>query len=128
MKKFLAIMLAVVLMCGCLVACSGKKNEAAGGDSIVGTWELDLDKMLEGQEQAIIDMMKGMGYSMTFTFNADGTGSTTMSMSDESETTDFKYEIKDNQIVIGDEGADYKLEGNTLTLIYDGEELPLTRK
>ena len=121
MKKFLAMTLAIVMMCGCLIAC-GK------GNSIVGTWELDIDKTFAGEEQSTIDLMKGMGYAMTFEFKEDGKCVMAMTMMGETETTEMDYEIKDNQIVIGGEATDFVIDGKTLTITAEGQAMVFNKK
>lgn len=128
MKKTIAILL-VVVMALSLAACSkskdakkdGKKNE----NTIVGTWELDLDATFADQDQDTLDFLKSSGYSMSFTFNADGTGTAKMTGDDD---TSFEYKIENNQIVIEDEGVDYTLNGDKLTLDMNGEKMIFNRK
>lgn len=111
MKKTLAIVLVVVALATMLVACGGKS------DSIIGTWEATQD-----------------GVTASFTFEEGGKGKMeTMGMS-----VDTTWEIKDGKLninasVMGAEtaavaGADYKVEGNKLTITYEDEPLVLTRK
>ena len=123
MKKFLAMTLAIVVICGCLAAC-GKATDKA----LVGEWHVDLDKMLEGEDQAVIDMMKEMGYDMVLEFKADGSGKMTITMGDEPDVTEFKYEVKNNQIVIDGEPADYTIKGNSLVVTFGGETMPFIKK
>ena len=119
MKKTISILLAALMMLSLVVAC-GAKNP------LVGTWELDRGSGTEA-EQAVA-LMKAFGMSMSFTFNADGTGAMVYSYGEESETTDFNYEVKDGQIVIDGEGADYAINGNELTINVEGTQMVFKKK
>ena len=119
MKKTISILLAALMMLSLVVAC-GAKNP------LVGTWELDRG-VGEEAEQAVA-LMKAFGMTMTFTFNADGTGSMAYSYGGESEPTNFNYEVKDGQIVIDGEGADYAINGNELTINVEGTQMVFKKK
>ncbi len=101
MKKFFAILLAVVLTFGCVAACTKTepKTDVKGDSEVVGTWTLTKAKVM-GMELSAEDI----GVKMGFTFNADGTGS----MDNDGE------EIN---------GLSWSQNGNTVTLGVMGEAL-----
>ena len=116
MKKFTAVLL-VALMALSLIACGSK-----GGNSIVGTWELE-DGIDEESKQTVA-LMKAFGMTMTITFNADGTGSMESKMGDESESTPFNYTYENGVLKIEDseaeEGQSIRIEGGKLYLEMEG--------
>ena len=124
MKKFAAILL-VALMVLSLVACGNK-----GGNSIVGTWELDSG-VGEEAEQAVA-LMKAFGMTMSITFNADGTGSMDSSYGDETNSEPFEYTYEDGVLKIdgeeAGEGVSIKVEGNKLILESDGMQMIFKKK
>ena len=124
MKKFTAILL-VVLMALSLVACGSK-----GGNSIVGTWELE-DGVDEESKQTVA-LMKAFGMTMTITFNADGTGSMESKMGDESESTPFNYTYENGVLKIEDseaeEGQSIRIEGGKLYLEMEGMGIIFKKK
>ncbi|MBR0507283.1 MAG: lipocalin family protein [Clostridia bacterium] len=123
MKKWIAILL-VAMMALALVACGSKGG--AKGNTIVGTWVLTGG---EGDEaDQTVQLMLAYGMTMTFTFNEDGTGSETMSYGEEGDTQNFTYTLENGQIVIEGSGADYKLDGDKLTIQIEGMGLVFTRK
>ena len=94
MKKFTAMTLAIILVCGCLMACAGGAN-----NPIVGTWTLTRAKALGMEFTA-----DTLGIDMQLIFKADG--SATM--------------INDGETI---EGASWSYSDNTVKLKADGEEL-----
>ena len=96
MKKFLAMALAIVLLCGCLTACAG----GAGADNrFVGTWKLTRAKALGMEFTA-----ETLGIDMQLIFKADG--SATM--------------INDGETI---EGAEWTVDNDTIKLKADGQDL-----
>ena len=63
MKKFLALVLAAVMLVGVLAACGGSKDTVVSGDGIEGKWSatLDMTKMLNEQMDTA-----GLGEFMQF--------------------------------------------------------------
>ena len=121
MKKWIAIVL-VAMMALALVACGGK---GAKGEGIVGTWKLADG---EGEAQQAVQMILAMGGTMTFTFNEDGTGHMKMDVMGQQQDQDFNYTIENNQIVIDGAGADYKLDGDKLTIQVEGMAMIFDRQ
>lgn len=120
MKKTIAILLAALMVLAS-IACGGKKS-----DSVVGTWELTDG---EGEEaQQTVRMMLALGMTMTFTFNEDGTGHMKMDVMGQQQDQDFNYTIENNQIVIDGAGADYKLDGDKLTIQVEGMAMIFDRQ
>lgn len=118
MKKFTKIMslvLATLMVAVLFVGCGG----GAGGNSIVGKWEI--------KEEA-----EGMSVSMVFEFKANGDLVVSSEMNG-SELASQKgtYKVDGDQITVTLEGEDpetstFSIDGNKLTIDEDG--LVLTRK
>lgn len=124
MKKFTAILL-VALMALSLIACGGGK----GGNSIVGTWELDSGIGEEGEQT--VQMMKAFGMTMSITFNADGTGTMDSTFGEESQSEPFNYTYENGVLKIeeGDsEGVNIRVEDGKLILEEDGVGMVFKRK
>ena len=123
MKKFTAVLL-VALMALSLIACGGK-----GGNSIVGTWELDSGIGEEGEQT--VQLMKALGMTMSITFNADGTGTMDSTFGEESQSEPFNYTYENGVLKIeeGDsEGVNIRVEDGKLILEEDGVGMVLKRK
>ncbi len=123
MKKLIAILL-VALMALSLVACN--RTSADLSTAIVGSWELD-DAEGEETKQAVA-MMKLFGMSMILEFHKDGTGKMISAMGEEEEVTEFNYQIKDNQIVIDESPAEFKIVGKELHISLEGEMMIFKKK
>lgn len=125
MKKFTAWML-VVLLALTLVACGGSK----GGNSIVGTWELDSGVGEEAEQT--VALMKAFGMTMSITFNADGTGSMDSSYGEENTSEPFNYTYENGVLKIDGEeaaeGVSLKIEGNNLILESEGMQMIFKKK
>ena len=112
MKKILCLCMVLIISVCVFSACSEKKNS---GDGIVGEWKCntDLDKVV----------VKG-----TFVFNEDGTGT-----APGADSTEITWSVYDGKIYIERKGSspyyyDFKLKGDTLTLIKaNGDEAVFTR-
>lgn len=115
-KRIFALILAVLMIASLFVACDdAKKSSKKDKDntpSIVGSWEVTED-----------------GVKMVYDFKAGGKGEATVE--EYGITLDFEWETEGNKLkltVDGDtEEGEYKISGDTLTLINDDEELVLTR-
>lgn len=107
MKKVLALAIALILVVAVFAGCS------KGGNDLVGKWAWEYE---------------GIGEVMSFTFNADGTGS--LDALGESES--FTYTVSGNTLnmtVDGEtESCPFSINGNTMTLEIEGEEIELVRK
>ncbi|MBQ2688052.1 MAG: lipocalin family protein [Clostridia bacterium] len=106
MKKTLCIILAVMLLAVSLCAC-------AGSNSIVGSWS--------GTSQ---------GVAVTMSFAKDGTG--VMSVLGGLASEEFTYTIEGSTLTVnatdGDtEVYDYAIDGDSLSLTYEGEVITLTK-
>lgn len=114
MKKALAVFFILIFAFGAFTACSEKGKQ--DNDGIAGEWkcDTDLDKVI----------IKG-----TYVFNEDGTGT-----APETDTAEIKWSVYDGKIYIERTGSspyyyDYKLKGDTLTLIKsDGSKAVFTRQ
>ena len=112
MKKALCVLFVLVAVFCVFSACSGDKS----GDGIEGKWKCDTD----------LDTVIVKG---TYVFNEDGTGT-----APETDTTEITWSVYDGKIYIERKGSspyyyDYKLKGDTLTLIKaDGKEAVFTRQ
>ncbi len=123
MKKLIAILL-VALMALSLVACN--RTPADLSTAIIGSWELD-DAEGEETKQAVA-MMKLFGMSMILEFHEDGTGKMISAMGEEEEVTEFNYQIKDNQIVIDESPAEFKIVDKELHISLEGEMMIFKKK
>lgn len=109
MKKIFALALVVFMLTAVLVSCGG-------GDSIIGKWKAEED-----------------GVEMVYTFEKDGKATVSM-MGIDVEAT---WEEKDGKLtmsmtMLGEtetlfEGAEYKVDGDKLSITYEGETLELTK-
>ena len=124
MKKFTAVLL-VALMALSLIACGGK-----GGNSIVGTWELDSGIGEEGEQT--VQLMKAFGMTMSITFNADGTGTMDSTFGEEAESDPFNYTYEDGVLKIdgeeAGEGVSIRIEDGKLILEQDGVGMVFKKK
>lgn len=118
MKKTLALVMALILMSVCLMACGSSEN--AGPVTIPGTWKLSKAKA----EGVTVPASK-LGFEMSFTFNEDGSAAMTY----EGETTDGLSWKQDGDVVklsaYGIDLYDFKIDGSTLTLHEDTENVDL---
>ncbi len=108
MKKIFALALVVFMLSAVLVSCGGK--------SIVGKWKVEED-----------------GIEMVYTFEKDGKGSVDMM----GISADITWEEKDGKLTMsmsmfGEtetvfEGAEYKIDGDTLSITYADETLEMKK-
>lgn len=109
MKKALALLLVLASLAIVMVSC--------GGDSLIGTWEGEQD-----------------GVSMTITFEKDGKGSISsagMTMDMTWSASDGKLNASMSFMGMSEEmfkDAEYKLNGNKLTITVEGESVEFTKK
>ncbi|MBE5786740.1 MAG: hypothetical protein E7324_04285 [Clostridiales bacterium] len=124
-KRFLAV-LVLVVMAFSLAACSG------GESTIVGTWKMDLEGMLavSGISKADYEAMKSTigEIEMTMEFTKDGKVITKITMMGQTETETATYKVEGNQLYVDGDPGEFKLNGNKLTLTYDGQSVDFTRK
>ena len=103
MKKTLTMVVSILLIAVLLVGCSAKSK-------LVGKWE-----------------MEESGITMTFTFEKDGKGS----MEAFGQSEDFEWEVKGKKLVIDYDGekeeSEFKIKGDTLTIIDGDDELELKK-
>ena len=118
MKKVLALVLAIVLTCGVLMACGGSGE--SGEVTIPGTWNLSKAKA-DGTTVSA----KDLPFTMSFIFNEDGTAA----MIYEGETTDgLNWKQEGNVVKLSAYGIDlydFQLKGSTLTLHEESENVDL---
>lgn len=129
LNKLIAVLMLVVLAFG-LTACGSKEQ------SIVGKWSLDADSMLamSGEDLSSMseeekELMKGMlaMMSMTMEFTADGKAIMSMTMMGETETEETTYSLEDGKLVMEGEPAEYKVEGDKLSITAEGQTLVMTK-
>lgn len=107
MKKTLCIILAALLIAVSLCACGASSN------GIVGSWT--------GTSE---------GFSVTMTFEKDGTGVMSVMGGLASETFTYTIEGATLTVVAADEDTEtyeYSIDGDKLSLTYEGEVTILTR-
>ena len=118
MKKTLALVLALVLMSACLLACGSSGSSEPV--SIPGTWNLSKAKA-----NGITLPASQLGFEMSFTFNEDGSAS----MYYDGETTDGLIWRQDDDVIkLGAYGVDvydFTFDGKTLTVHEDSEDVDL---
>lgn len=118
MKKALALILALVLMSVCLMACGESKPSEPV--EVPGTWNLTGAKA-----NGIKVSASSLGFEMSFTFNEDGTAAMTY----EGETTDgLNWELVGDVVKLSTYGIDlydFQFDGYTLTLHEDTEDVDL---
>ena len=121
MKKVLALVLAAVLLCGGLIACT--KSGSAGYNRIVGTWNLT-----KGVSSGITIDASKLNMEMAFVFDSNGKAS----MIYNGETTDgLTWKLSGNVVKLGVSGVDlydFAFDGDTLTLEQDGTKLIFEKK
>ena len=94
--------------------------------AIVGTWVLDDAE--EEENKAAIELMKAIGMSMIFEFNADGTGRLVYVTGEEEDAQAFTYEINDTQLVVEGDPANYRIEGDKLFIVMDSVTMIFKKK
>lgn len=104
---------------------------------VVGLWEadkasilsmsgVDLDAMTEEQRAAAEATLAQM--SMTMEFTADGKAIMTMTVFGEAQVEEGDYMVQDGQIFVDGDPAQYTIEGDTMTLSYEGQfQMSMTR-
>lgn len=113
-KKFVAVLLMVTVVLMLFASCATPEKQ------ILGTWES-------------VDSVLGVETTTTYVFNDDGTGSITSVLD---LKFDITYSITDEKLTItantlgmeSNSEYTYDFEGNTLTLIGNGETIVLTKK
>lgn len=121
MKKFLSVALVVVMLfsfAGC-----------GSNDPLVGTWKLDLNTMTAGmsdEEKALVETMLG-GMEMSFTFGADGSATTSMTLNGETQSQSGTYRTEGGNIYLkdsnGEQALAYSLENGALKIEVNGQSL-----
>ena len=115
MKKFLALMLAIVLMCGVLAACGGSAN---ANSPIVGTW-----KLTKGVASGITVDPSQLGMEMSFRFDANGKAA----MVYNGDTTEgLSWRLEGDVVKLGVSGTDlydFAYDGSTLTVEESGVKM-----
>jgi hypothetical protein len=84
-RKWLAVIMAVIMVCVMMSACGGSGGGASADNSIAGTWNY------EDTEYDI---------SASYVFNEDGTGTNYINVGGQEVTYELKYEYKDDHLFI----------------------------
>lgn len=118
MKKFLAMTLAIVMMCGILAACGGLGGKTGGDSNIVGTW-----KLTKGVASGITISASQLDMEMSFRFDSNGKAA----MIYNGETTDgLTWRLDGDVVKLGVGGTDlydFAYDGKTLTVEQSGVKL-----
>lgn len=119
MKRLFAIAAAIVAALG-LTSCEPEMSK-----EIVGTWEATtIDMSMDGINMTM-DVTE-FGFEMIFTFLENGTGTATETMSGESATELFTYEIEDGMLTLDMSGEaetiPVTIDGKKMTMVLDGEK------
>ena len=101
-------------------------EEAAEEVSLIGVWDL-VSMTLGGEEYITKELLDDMNATATVELKEDGTLVQTMAIGDEVQSEEFPCLVDEDTITIGDEVYGYTLEGNVLTLTFDGETMVLTK-
>ena len=125
MKKSIALLLVAVMLLSAVACASGSANK------LVGTWVLDSGVGEEAETS--VALMKAFGMEMSIEFKSDGTGKINMSLGDDADSSEFKYEFNDGQIKILDveedsDAGSMKLDGNKLIMEYENMQLVFKKK
>ncbi len=94
--------------------------------AIVGTWEL-VDAEGEGAKDAI-EAMKLLGTSMILEFHADGVFKAIYVQGEEQEVQELTYEVRDGNIVVDNDPAAFRIEGDLLYIDADDVIMIFKRK
>ena len=121
-KRILAVLLLAVLAFS-LTGCGGGLN---------GKWELDLKAVMEAQglsqaeSEAALAMAGETG--MTMEFKNGNICVISAVIEGGSESQEVPYSREGNQLIIGGLACEYKLNGNKLILVQDGQDMTFVRK
>ena len=101
-------------------------------DSIVGVWKMDIDAVLEmaGMSKSDYEAVKSLigEIEATVEFTKDGKCILKVSMMGQTETEESEYKVDGNILYMNGDPGEFKINGNKLTLTYEGQSLTLTRK
>ena len=116
---FLTAILAVLGLSSC---------EKDPSQAILGTWKAVTAEANMSGMSATIDMAE-MGYTIEFTFKADGTGTAYADFMGESLTEGFDYEVSGNNLTMVMDGettvVTFTIEGKNMTMELNGEEFDM---
>lgn len=113
-RRIFALILAILMVASLFAACEEGKKTSKKNDtpSIVGKWEAEED-----------------GLVMVYEFKTGGKG--VASVEDMGISLDFEWKTDGNKLSLTIDGeteeGEYKISGDTLTLISEGDELVLTK-
>ncbi|MBQ4639329.1 MAG: hypothetical protein IJB69_02300 [Clostridia bacterium] len=124
MNKIVAVLMLVV-MAFALTACGAKQQ------SVVGKWEMDMNAVMEmmgvSEEEMALVQALASDMSATMEFTKDGKCILEMTAMGQSQTQEQEYVIEDGKIVLEGSPADYKVEGDKLSITADGITMVLTK-
>lgn len=126
MTKRIAALFLLVVLSFSLAACKDKDEK-----SVLGQWSVNVDGILQmtGLTQEEYDQFKKRGIEQTviMDFNNEGIVAITMSVAGQYVKDYQPYEVKDEKLIIAGDPADFKIKGNTMTIMQDGIKFSLTK-
>jgi len=131
-SKVLVVIMIAAMFAVLLTGCGGGGNDVNQSD-LVGEWEM-LGIEFMGEFESVDDMFEGVGdepFSIIYSFQADGTGSTASLIS----TFDFTWTVSSGVLSMVHDGetveVQYRIAGNRLYLIsveFDDETMIFERR
>jgi uncharacterized lipoprotein YehR (DUF1307 family) len=115
-KKFISVLLVMVLALSMLVGCSKKISK---DDPILGTWAASE---MAGMTK---DQLDELGMTFTMTFNDDGTAVANLNGEETSSTWE---KDGDNYIVDGDSESKVTIKDGVLSVTVEGEEVKFEKQ
>lgn len=122
MKKKLCLISVLMVLVLALTACGGG---GGGGGTIEGKWKV-TDVSGTGDDDATVKMALALS-NITMEFN-NGVCTTTASVMGQSNVETSSYSVDGNKLIMNGTTGEFKINGNTLTIIQDGVTMTLTRQ
>jgi len=105
---------------------------AGCGGGIKGKWELDIKAVMEAQgvsqEEYDAALAQSGETGMIMEFKNGNLCVITAVIGGESASQEVPYSQEGNQLIIGGLACEYKLNGNKLILVQDGQDMTFVRK
>ncbi len=124
--KRIAALFLLIALCFTLSACKDKDEK-----SVLGQWSVNVDGILQmtGLTQEEYDQFKKRGIEQTviMDFNNEGIVAITMSVAGQYVKDYQPYEIKEDKLIIAGDPADFKIDGNTMTITQDDIKMTLAK-